>query len=67
MPLSEVNDILHLRFPVEEALTIGGFVINRLKRIAVEGDFIEDSGCRVTVVEADSRSVISVKVERLSG
>ncbi|HJN48840.1 MAG: hemolysin family protein [Pseudomonadales bacterium] len=65
MPLSEVNDILHLTLPVQEALTIGGFVINRLKRIAEEGDFVEESGCRVTVIEADSRSVTKVKVERL--
>lgn len=64
MPLSEVNDILHLQFPLAEALTIGGFLINRLKRIPQEGDFIEDHGCRVTVIEADSRSVTRVKVER---
>jgi putative hemolysin len=65
MPLSEVNDILHLQFPVEEALTIGGFLINRLRRIPEKGDSIEDSGCRISVLEADSRSVTRVKVERL--
>jgi len=65
MPLSEVNDILQLQFPVAEALTIGGLLINRLKRIPEQDDFIEEFGCRITVVEADSRSVTRVKVERL--
>lgn len=65
VPISEVNDILHVRFPVEESHTIGGFVTSRLKRIPAEGDFVEDSAHRVTVIEADERRVVKVRVERL--
>jgi CBS domain containing-hemolysin-like protein len=63
-PISEVNDILHLHLPVEEAHTIGGFVANRLRRIPHEGDAIEEQDYRITVTEADARSVLKVKMER---
>lgn len=64
-PISEVNDILYASFPVEEAHTIGGLIISRLRHIPVEGDAIEERGYRLSVIEADDRSVIRVKVERL--
>ncbi|MEJ2619824.1 MAG: hemolysin family protein [Candidatus Thiodiazotropha sp.] len=64
-PISEINDILHVQFPVEEALTIGGLMISRIRHIPVEGDSFEGQGYRVTVIEADERSVIKVRIERL--
>jgi CBS domain containing-hemolysin-like protein len=63
-PISEVNDILHLRLPVGEAHTVGGFIVNRLRHIPKEGDFVEEQDHRFTVLEADARSVIKVRVER---
>jgi putative hemolysin len=65
MPISEVNDILYARFPVEEAHTIGGLIISRLRRIPLAGDSIEEQDYRLTVLEADERSVIKVRLERL--
>ncbi len=64
-PISEVNDILHIALPSGEAHTVGGFVVNRLRRIPGEGDFIEESGYRISVLEADAKSVLKVRVERL--
>ncbi len=64
-PISEVNDILHSGLPSEEAHTIGGFVANRLRRIPSEGDFIEEQGYRISVLEADAKSVLKVRVEQL--
>jgi len=64
-PISEVNDILHINLSTEEAHTIGGFVANRLRRIPGEGDFIEEAGYRIGVLEADAKSVLKVRVERL--
>ena len=65
MPISEVNDTLHVEFPVTEAHTIGGFVVSRLRRIAREGDSVEEQGYRVNVIESDERSVVKVRVERI--
>ncbi len=44
---------------------MGGFVANRLRRIPTEGDFIEEQGYRISVLEADAKSVLKVRVERL--
>jgi len=64
-PISEVNDILYASFPVEEAHTIGGLIISRMRSIPIEGDSVEENGYRLSVLEADSRSVVKVRVERL--
>lgn len=65
MPISEVNDILFTHFPVQESHTIGGLIVSRIKKIPTEGDFIIDDGCRLTVLEADARSVLKVRIEEL--
>jgi CBS domain containing-hemolysin-like protein len=65
MPISEINDILYAQFPVEEAHSIGGLIVSRLRSIPKEGDTIEEQGYKITVIEADRRSVIKVKMERL--
>jgi len=65
MPISEVNDMLYVHFPVEEAHTIGGLIISRLRHIPKEGDNVMEQGYRLTVLEADERTVLKVRVERL--
>jgi len=65
MPISEVNDILYVHFPVEEAHTIGGLIISRLRQIPKQGDSVMEEGYRLTVLEADERSVLKVRVERI--
>ena len=64
-PLSEVNDKLHIKLPVYAAHTIGGYVVSRLRRIPQEGDFVQDEGFRFTVLEADPRTVLKVRMERV--
>ena len=64
-PISEVNDILYAHFPAEEAHTIGGLIGSRLRDIPSIGDTIEEQGYRLSVLDADERSVIKVRVERL--
>ncbi len=65
MPISEVNDLLYAHFPVEEAHTIGGLIVSRLRKIPQQGDAIEEQSYRLSVLEADERSVLKVRVERL--
>ena len=64
-PISEVNDILYANFPVEEAHTVGGLIVSRLRNIPQEGSFIEENGYRLTVLEADARSILKVRVEQV--
>ena len=65
MPISEVNDILYVKLPVEEAHTIGGFITSRLRTIPKVGDFVEEQDYRLSVLEADERTVIKVRFERI--
>jgi CBS domain containing-hemolysin-like protein len=67
MPISEINDILHVDFSVDEALTVGGLIVSRLRHIPSEGDSIKEKGHRLTVIESDERSVVKVRIERLVG
>ncbi len=64
-PISEVNDILYVHYPVEEAHTIGGLIVSRLRHIPSVDDFIEEEGYRLTVMEADDRAVLKVRMERM--
>jgi len=65
MAISEINDILYAKFPAEEAHTIGGLIISRLRHIPKEGDNITEQGYRLSVLEADERTVLKVRAERL--
>jgi len=65
MPISEVNDLLYAEFPVSEAHTIGGLIVSRLRHIPEVGDSIEEQEHRLTVLEADARSVVKIRIERL--
>jgi CBS domain containing-hemolysin-like protein len=64
-PISEVNDKLHIKLPVSEAHTIAGLVITRLRHIPRVGEHIEDEGFRFSVQEADEKTVIQVRAERI--
>jgi CBS domain containing-hemolysin-like protein len=64
-PISEVNDKLHIKLPVGEAHTIAGLVITRLRHIPRVGEHIEDEGFRFSVLEADPKTVIAVRAERI--
>ena len=62
-PISEINDVLHIKLPLSEAHTIGGFVSSRLRHIPHVGESIVEDGFRFTVMEADPRTVVQVRAE----
>ena len=54
-----------MSLPGGEAHTIGGYVANKLRRIPEVGDSVEEDGYILKVLEADARSVIKVRLERI--
>ncbi len=64
-PLSEINDVLHIKLPLTEAHTIGGFVSARLRRLAHVDDAVEEEGYRFIVEEANDRTVLRVRAEQI--
>lgn len=65
LPISEANEVLDVNLPANEAHTIGGLVMVRLRHIPKEGEFIIEAGFRFTVVEATDRSIVKLRVERV--
>ena len=63
LPISEANEILRTLLPTTEFHTVGGLVLARLRRIPKEGEYIVENGYRFTVVEADERSIVKLRVE----
>ena len=61
--ISDLNDQLNLSLPTKEFMTIGGLLVNRLKRIPREDDYVDAAGHRFWVVECDERMVKKVRIE----
>ena len=63
LAVTEVNDVLGLNLPPGESRTIAGMLLNHLRRIPREGDYVIESGYRFTVEEATQKTVIRVRAE----
>lgn len=60
----EVARATGFRFPEGEYETLGGFVTDRLARLAQPGDFVDQDGWRLTVYRIDGRRIESVRLTR---
>jgi CBS domain containing-hemolysin-like protein len=67
LPISDTNEILGLSLQGREFHTVGGLVTARLRRIPDVGEFVDEEGYRFTVVDATTRAIEKVRVERPRG
>lgn len=60
---------LHLGIALDSAVndTLGGWIMERLDRIAVPGDRVKTDIWNFTVIKVEKRRIISVKVEKIDG
>ena len=60
---------LHLGIALDSAVndTLGGWIMERLDRIAVSGDRVKTDVWNFTVIKVEKRRIISVKVEKIDG
>jgi len=63
LPISEANEILRTTLPATEFHTVGGLVLARLRHIPKVGEYISEEGYRFTVVEANERAILKLRVE----
>jgi CBS domain containing-hemolysin-like protein len=62
--INELNHELGLDLPEDEDYeTIGGFVLSRLGTIPKEGDVFSEDGLRITVLEAEERRVMRLRID----
>jgi len=60
--IDEVNELLGLGFPSDEAVTMAGLVINALGRTALMGDEVEINGLRLRVESVDRFRISSLSL-----
>lgn len=64
--LGDVNDALHVHFPVDDADTLGGFIYTQLGKIPLPGDEVSYKSVRLKVVNVAGRRIGKVKVQVLN-
>jgi CBS domain containing-hemolysin-like protein len=64
--VTELNDAIGLRLPEDaEYDTVGGFVFSHLGRIPEPGYSFEHDAVRITILEAEERRVVRLRVARI--
>ena len=64
--LGDINDALHVHFPVADADTLGGFIYTQLGKIPLPGDEVSHENVRLKVVNVAGRRIGKVKVQVLN-
>ena len=64
-PVDDFNEHFESHFSDEEFVTIGGVVMNGFGRMPKEGDSIELSQFKFTIIAANSRRIYMIQVERI--
>lgn len=65
MPVSQINEELHLSIPMEAAHTVAGLIINRLRTIPPVGSQIREESYQFTVKAVSPRTVTKVHIKRV--
>jgi CBS domain containing-hemolysin-like protein len=63
LDLEEASRVLGIELPVEDAETVGGFILNRAGRIPAVGETVEYGNVRFEVVEANEQRISKVRVD----
>ncbi len=64
MHRDEAEELLGLELPKGEYETVGGFILEQLRRIPRKGESFQFNGFKVTVLESTERSVAKVEFKR---
>jgi putative hemolysin len=64
MEIAVFNELLDAHLEDPEAETIGGYVVNHLRKIPGEGESFETQGLRFTVEQAAPNRVVKLRVQR---
>jgi len=68
LPLSEVNEILHLDLEAGEYYdTVAGLVLERLERVPKVGERIREDGAWIEVLNAEQNRIQSLKIQLAEG
>lgn len=63
--LDDFNDLMNTNLPVDEADTLGGFLYMRFGHVPIVGEYVEEDGLHLTVVQVSSRRIRLVRAQRI--
>ena len=61
--LGDINNALHVHFPVDEADTLGGFIYMQLGKVPLPGDEVQHENVHLKVINVAGRRIGKVKVQ----
>jgi putative hemolysin len=64
--LGDINDALHVHFPVDEADTLGGFIYLQLGKVPLPGDEVRHENVLMKVINVAGRRIGKVRVQVLA-
>jgi putative hemolysin len=64
--LGDINDALHVHFPLDEADTLGGFIYQQLGKVPLPGDEVQHENALLKVVNVAGRRIGTVRVQVLA-
>jgi putative hemolysin len=64
--LGDVNDALHVHFPVDESDTLGGFIYAQLGKVPLPGDEVRHENVLLKVINVAGRRIGKVRVQVLA-
>jgi len=65
MDLDDINDVMSVELPTDEADTLGGLVYNLLGRVPEVGDAVSFENLHLTVLDVEGRRIGRVRIRRL--
>jgi putative hemolysin len=65
--LGDINDALHVHFPVDEADTLGGYIYAQLGKVPLPGDEVRHENVLLKVINVAGRRIGKVRVQLLEG
>jgi putative hemolysin len=63
--LGDINDALHVHFPVDDADTLGGFIYAQLGKVPLPGDEVRHENVHLKVINVAGRRIGKVRVQVL--
>jgi magnesium and cobalt transporter len=63
--IEAIEDHLHMKFLEGKFETLGGYILNAIKKIPVTGEIIHVDNLEIIIESADERSIKKVKLKKL--
>lgn len=67
MPVEDLEEHFKIEIERDKFDTIGGLIFHLTGKIPAIGDVVEGAGVRLTILDADERRIIKVRIARLNG